>query len=119
MIDMPIRMRIFTFVIGFLLFVLIIELVRRRKMREEYSLLWLLSGVVICVLSAWYEAIEWLTKLVGAVYPPSMLFFFGLLFLAFISIFYSVKLSSFSNQLKNLSQKIAIMEAQKQGVEKK
>lgn len=110
---MPIKMRLFTFIIGFVLFMLIIELVRRRKMREEYSLLWLVSGIGICVLSVWYEAVTWITRMVGAVYPPSILFFFGLLFLAIISIFYSIKLSSLSNQVKNLSQKIAVMEAEK------
>ena len=110
---MPFRMRLFTFAIGISLFIFIIELVRRRKISEEYSLLWLLSGGIICLLSLWYEAITWITKIVGAVYAPSILFFFGLIFLALISIFYSVKLFSLSNQVKNLSQKVAIMEAEK------
>lgn len=110
---MPIRMRLFTFAVGFSLFIFIIELVRRRKIKEEYSLLWLLSGVIICLLSLWHEAVVWITKIVGAVYAPSILFFFGLIFLALISIFYSIKLSGLSNQVKNLSQKLAILEAEK------
>ena len=107
---MPIRLKFFTFIIGISLFIFIIELVRRRKMREEYSLFWLLSGLLICVLSVWYEAIVWIAAVIGSAYPPSVLFFFGLVFLAFISIFYSVKLSDLSNKMKNLSQKIAMME---------
>ena len=79
---MPGRMRLFMFLIGLFLLVFIIELVRRKKIREEYSFLWLLSGVVICIVSLWYEAIVWITKIVGAVYPPSILFFLGLIFLA-------------------------------------
>jgi hypothetical protein len=110
---MPIKMRIFSFLVGLFLFILIIELVRRRKMREEYSFLWLLSGVLICIASVSYEVIAWITKLVGAVYGPSMLFFFGLLFLAVISIFYSVKLSQLSDQVKNLAQMISILESEK------
>ena len=110
---MPIKIRLLTFAIGLFLFIFIVELVRRRKMREEYSLLWLLSGAIICILSLWHEALVWLTRLIGAVYPPSTLFFFGLIFLAFISIFYSVKLSKLADQVKNLSQKIAILEAGK------
>lgn len=110
---MTLRMRLFTFAIGASLFILIIELVRRKKIREEYSFLWLLSGAIICILSLWYEALSWITKIVGAAYAPSILFFFGLIFLAVISIFYSVKLSSLSNQVKNLAQKTAIMEAEK------
>jgi len=109
---MPIRARLITFAIGIVLFILIIELVRRKKMREEYSLLWLLSGAIICLLSLWYKITAWLTQLVGAVYPPSILFFFGLIFLALINIFYSVKLSALSNQVKNLSQRLSIMEAE-------
>jgi hypothetical protein len=107
---MPPRIQLFTFLIGLALFVTIIELVRRRKMREEYSLLWILSGIVICVLSLWYDALVWITRLVGAVYAPSTLFFFGLIFLAAINIFYSVKLSRLSNELKDLAQKMALLE---------
>jgi hypothetical protein len=81
-------------------------------MREEYSFLWLLSGILICVVSVSYEAVVWLTKLVGAVYGPSMLFFCGLIFLAVISIFYSVKLSQLSNQVKNLAQMMSILEGE-------
>jgi len=110
---MPIRIRLLTFIIGLFLFIFIIELVRRRKLREDYSLLWLLSGVVICILSLWHEVLIWIAKIMGAVYPPSVLFFFGLIFLAFISLFYSIKLSSLADQVKNLAQKIAIMEAGK------
>lgn len=109
---MPIRMRIFSFLVGLSLFILIIELVRRRKMKEEYSFIWLLSGVLICVISVSYEVIAWITPLVGAVYGPSMLFFFGLIFLAVISIFYSVKLSHLSDQVKNLAQKMSILECE-------
>lgn len=109
---MPIKMRIFSFLVGLSLFILIIELVRRRKMKEEYSFLWLLSGVLICAVSVSYEIIAWITKLVGAVYGPSMLLFFGLLFLAVISIFYSVKLSGISDQVKNLAQKMSILECE-------
>ena len=110
---MPVRIKVFTFLIGISLFIFIIDLVRRRKMREEYSFLWLLSGIIICILSLWYEAVVWISNMVGAVYAPSVLFLLGLIFLALISIFYSVKLSSLSDQIKNLSQKISIMEAER------
>ena len=37
------------------LIVFIFELVRRKKLREEYSWLWMLSGAAILILAVWYD----------------------------------------------------------------
>jgi hypothetical protein len=107
---MPLRQRIFALTISLGLLLLIIELVRRRKLREEYSVLWILTGVVVLVLALWFELLEWLTGLIGAVLPVSTLFFFGLFFLILICLYFSVKLSEVNNQVRDLAQAIGILE---------
>ena len=91
------------------LIVLIFELVRRKKLREEYSWLWMLTGVVIFVLAAWYDLLFLITRLIGAVLTTSTIFFFGLFFLILINLYFSVKLSKLSDQVKELTQKLAIL----------
>ena len=47
---MPLRQQVMVVLASVGLLVIILELVRRRKLREEYSWLWMLTGVVILVL---------------------------------------------------------------------
>ena len=93
--------------IGLIIF--IFELVRRKKLREEYSWLWMLTGVVILILAVWYDLLFLITRLIGAVLPTSTIFFFGLFFLILINLYFSMKLSKLSDQVKELAQKLAIL----------
>ena len=103
------RQRIMAILLAVGLVVFIFELVRKKKLREEYSWLWMLTGVVILVLAIWHDLLLFMTRLIGAVLPTSTIFFFGLFFLILISLYLSVKLSRLSNQMKTLTQKLAIL----------
>ena len=105
------RQKTLALIISTSLLILILELVRRRKLREEYSWLWLLTGLAILVLSLRYDLLVAVTTLIGAVVPVSTLFFFGLILLMLISISYSVRISRLSLQVKNLAQKLTLLEA--------
>lgn len=104
------RQKTLAMVVSAVLLLLILELVRRRKLREEYSWLWLLTALAIMLLSLRFDLLQAMTRLIGAVVPVSTLFFFGLIFLMVISISYSVRISTLSLQVKNLAQKLAILE---------
>jgi hypothetical protein len=93
-----------------LLFVL--ELVRRRKLREEYSWLWLLTSVVYLLVTLWSGLGDWITGVIGTNSVPIAFAFIGLQLLAIISIQYSVRLSNLTNHLKDLTQEIAILEGE-------
>ena len=73
--------------------------------------LWLASGVTILLLILRYDLLVWLTDLVGAVIPTSTLFFFCILYLALLSLNYSVRLSSLTRQVKELAQEVALLRA--------
>ena len=76
----PFRVSIFAVIASLLLLFLILELIRSRRLRERYALLWLLTAVVMLVLSAWRGALGSLAGAVGIYYPPSALFVLGSLF---------------------------------------
>ncbi len=107
---MPLRQKIVFISIGLVILTVIIELVRRRKLREEYTFLWLLIGVIALILPLWYNLLVELTYAIGAALPTSTLFFFGLLFVLLVNLHFSLKISSLTNQIKNLAQKIALLE---------
>ena len=99
--------------IGATLFIYIIEMVRKRKLREEYAWLWLFTGMMIVVLSAWYDLLLYLSVLLGGILPSALLFFFGMIFLLLICLHLSVKISTLTDQVKRLSQDIAIMRSRR------
>ena len=83
------------------LLMIVIDLVRRRKLKEEYSFLWVLASTSLLVLAAWYQLLEWITHVIGGVALSTTLFFFALLFVFFMLLHYSVRISALENTLAN------------------
>ncbi len=108
---MPIRQVIVALLVSLGLLILIVELVRRRRLREEYALLWLITAAGILILTLRFNWLMWLTRLIGADEPMSTLFFFGVLFSMFISLHYSTRISQLNEQVKDLTQALAITQA--------
>ena len=73
--------------VGLLLIVL--ELVRRRRLKEEYSLLWLLTAVVLLALSLLRSSLDLIAKLLGIFYPPTALFVVGFGFVLLLLLYSS------------------------------
>ncbi len=105
------QQQVFALIAGGAIFVMIIELIRRRMLREEYSWLWFLTGFVIFVMVTWYDLLRELSRLIGAKVVTTTLFLFALLFLILINIHYSIKISALTNQVQNLAQSLAIRQA--------
>lgn len=111
--------RPFAVVTAILLALLIVTLVRRRKLREEYALLWLAVAAAITAVALFYPLLEWLSALIGAVDPTSTLFIFSLLFLLVVSIHFSVAHSRAKDQIRDLTQEIAILRSELEELERK
>jgi len=109
---MPLRQKIFAFSLAIVILITIFELVRKRKLREEYSWLWILIGVSMILMVWRYDLLVRITHFIGAFWPTSTIFFFGLLFLMLINLHYSVKISGLTNQVKNLSQEITLLKGE-------
>ena len=110
---MTFTQRIFVVLVAVSTFLAIVELVRRRMLREEYSFLWLATTSGMVVLSVWYGLIEWLARLIGAVTVTTTLFLFGLLFLLVISVHFSTVISRLTQQVRRLTQELALLSAER------
>src|SRR3989337_404247 len=106
---MPFQQKIFAISISIVLFIIIVDLVRRRKLREEYSWIWLLTGVLVILLATWYDLLRFITESIGAVLPTTTLLLFSLIFLMVINLYYATKISSLHGQVKDLAQDMAIL----------
>jgi len=87
----------------------ILEMVRRRRLREEYSILWLSGSLVILILSVKQEWLFLLARAVGIVYPPSFLFLVGILFILLILVHFSIAISKLHQMNKKMAQEIALL----------
>jgi hypothetical protein len=108
---MNLRQQVLALIIGAGLFLVILDLVRRRRLDERSSCLWLLTGLGILVLAVWYDLLLSFSTLIGITLPTSTVFFFGVMFLMAVSLQQATKISKLADQVKNLTQKIAIMDS--------
>lgn len=88
---------------------LVLELVRRRRLREEYSLLWLLTAFVMLVFSAWRDLLHGLAELVGIAYPPNLLFLLAVLFVLLILLYFSTVITRLTQENKEMAQQLALL----------
>src|SRR5262245_49271484 len=95
---------------GFL--VVVLNLVRRGKLKEEYTPIWIVVASGIMLLSLWSALLRWITQAIGAWTASSTLFFFGVLFLLVLCLNYAVRLSRLSAQLKRVAQELALLQEQ-------
>lgn len=89
--------------------VFIIELVRRKKIKESYALLWVGIGLVFFILSIWRAGLEYFAALVGVAYPPAALFLVLILAVFLILIQFSIIISEQAADVKRLSQELGLL----------
>ncbi len=112
------RAMIFGLVAGIGAFIFVLELVRRRRLKEEYSLLWLATAVALIVLSLSRPALDLLASTVGIIYPPSALFLVAVIFVLFILLHYSIVLTRLTQENKENAQQLALLRWQIEQMQK-
>ncbi|GBE06044.1 hypothetical protein BMS3Abin10_01686 [bacterium BMS3Abin10] len=112
LIDMTTHQKIFAVLTSSAVFIFILELLRRRRLKEEYSWLWILTGITMIIMVIWYTPLVIISKLIGAVSPVTTLFIFAILFLLVLSIHYSIIISRLTHQVKDLTQEMSILKSE-------
>lgn len=110
-----IRIQLLSLVISTGLLVFVIEMVRREKLLEQYSLLWILGSGVLLALSASPRLLDRVAPLLGISYAPAALFLGGIFLLVLLSLHFSLVVSKLSKQNRILAQKLARLEEEQKG----
>jgi hypothetical protein len=107
----PLKVSLAATVACLLLVLVVLELIRSRRLRERYALLWLLTGIVLLVLSAWRDGLDTIAGWLGVqTYPPAVLFAVALLFILAVLLHYSTVMSRLNDQNVVLAQRLALLE---------
>lgn len=107
--------RIVAVVGALFLLVVVLLLVRKRRLRAEYTPIWVIVAVGVVLGSLWKPWLIWLTRAIGAWTPSSTIFFLGEVFLVAICLNYAVRLSSLKERVKVLSQEVALLRNELEG----
>jgi hypothetical protein len=109
----PLRISIAASIASILLILIVFELIRSRRLRERYALLWLATGVALLVLSIWRGGLNTIAGWVGvSTYPPAVLFAVATVFILAVLLHYSTVISRLSDQSTILAQRVALLEQQ-------
>ena len=101
----------FIIVIAILIALTVVFYVRRWRLKEQYSLLWLVLAVGIVVFTAAPGLVEWLAGKLDVFYAPAILFFLALAVVALMLFHYSLELSRLSDQNRELAQELGLLRA--------
>jgi hypothetical protein len=107
----PLKVSIAATIVSLLLLAGVFELIRSRRLRERYALLWVVTGIVLVVLSAWRGGLNTIAGWVGVRgYPPAVLFAVGLMFVILVLLHYSTVISRLTDENVVLAQRLALLE---------
>jgi hypothetical protein len=94
------------------LLVTIIELVRRRRLSEEYSLIWIVCAVALFALSLWRNVLDLAASALGVHYPPAVLLLVLTFFVVIVSLYFSVVVSRHRQDIEKLVEEVALLDEQ-------
>lgn len=108
---MLIQFQIMIAILSLVLLLITFELIRKERLREEYSLLWLFTGMVTLVFSIWpnFFLSKFITRITGLYYLSAVIMI-AFLFLLIILLHFSVVISKLTDRNKELAQRHALLE---------
>jgi hypothetical protein len=106
----PVRVSVAAAVAAALLILIVLELIRGRRLKERYALLWLGTGLALLVLSLWREGLNTIADWLGVEsYPPAILFAAAVLFVIVVLLHYSTVLSKLTDDNVRLAQEVGLL----------
>lgn len=90
--------------------IVVFRLISKKKLREEFSIIWIFCALVLNVFAFWKSGIDCLASFLGVYYAPSLLFVFLIAAIICYCLHLSKIISKQHNDIKNLTQQVAILE---------
>jgi len=104
-----VKIQIIAIITSLLFLLVIVRLIIRGKLREEYSIIWILSTIVLLIFSFWRNGLEIFAKMLG-VYEAPNLVFTGAIFIILVYLLHlSIIVSKLHRQNKQMAQELALM----------
>lgn len=97
--------------------VVVIELLRRRRLRERHAVWWLLAGGLALITGIFPGVLAWAADLVGIDVPTNLVFFTSIAILVLVCIQHSAELTRLESKTRSLAEAVALLEIRLREVE--
>ena len=94
-----------------LLFTIVLELVRRKKLTEEYSFVWIVCALALLAAALGRRQLDSIALWLGIYYPPAALLLVLIFFVFVASLYFSVVVSRQRQQIERLIEDAALLDA--------
>lgn len=93
-----------------LILVVVVELLRRGKLRERHTFWWLIAGALSLIGAVFPAILDWLSALVGVDVPVNLVFFVGIIVLFLVCIQQSTELTRSEERTRILAEQVALLD---------
>jgi len=101
------KAQIVALIVTLAIFLLVLELVRRRRLAERYALLWMLAAIAMLVLAIWTDGLDVIADLMGIQEPANAIFILAIGVIFILLLHFSVAVSRLAEENKILAQESA------------
>jgi hypothetical protein len=106
------RAHLLVWILTLVYFLAIFRLVRHRKLRAKYALLWILVAIAIIPLAVFPRLLDIVSSdVLGVAYPPAALLVIGLLFFCLLNMHFSFELTRLEERSRVLAEEVALLRA--------
>jgi hypothetical protein len=102
--------QILSILFSFFLLVLIVFLIRKKKIREEYAILWIAIFFVFLILSLFRGIIDKISLLLGIQYQPASLFLILIACTFLLMFHFSLVISDLKKKINAMASALALLE---------
>lgn len=103
-----------TYIVGIvaavLVLIAIVELMRRRTLRERHAVWWLIGGLLALVIAVFPQTLIWAAGLLGIAVPANLAFFVSIILLFLVSLQYGAELTKIEAKLRELAEQSAFQD---------
>ena len=92
----------------------IMKKIRQSKLQIEYAIFWIIFSVILLVFSVFPFLVAMMTRAIGMELPVNFIFLLFILILILKAFFQTIETSTLENKVRNLTQRLAIEEKERQ-----
>lgn len=88
---------------------LVLELLRRGRLKERHALWWVIAGVLALVAAVFPTTLDWFAGLVGVEVPLNLVLFTGIAILFIVSLQQSAEINRLEEKTRVLAEEITLL----------
>jgi hypothetical protein len=96
----------------------VIEMLRRRRLRERHAVWWLVAGTMALIIGVFPAVLQWAADLIGVEVPLNLVFFVSVAVLFLVCIQHSAELTALEAKTRTLAETAALHELRVEALER-